>query len=139
MAGGRPAIYDTPEQLKTAIDAYFASLEEDKPFPNLPELCANLGFASRQSFLDYEKRSDEFSCVIKNTRERMFGTKLRLAAQGKLNPTMVIFDAVNHHGCVNTKTENKQNHGGEIVHTHELSTTTQELLQNIQYAPQLTD
>ncbi len=80
--GGRPPIYETPEDLQQAIQTYFDSgvtlrkVEVGKtgakeiieiPVPTISGLCYFLGFDSRQSFYDYEKR-DGFSYTIKRAR-----------------------------------------------------------------------
>ena len=80
--GGRPPMYETPEQLQEAIDRYFKSGIKQKtvivgkapnnyevqiPVPTITGLCIFLGFESRQSFYDNEKR-DGFSYTIKRAR-----------------------------------------------------------------------
>jgi len=80
--GGRPPIYETAEDLQAAIDNYFkegvtkrkveVGKGENKqvieiPVPTITGLCYYLGFESRQSFYDYEKRNG-FSYTIKRAR-----------------------------------------------------------------------
>lgn len=62
--GGRPPIYETPEQLVSAIQAYFDEKVESKGIITVTGLAYSLGFASRQSLHDY-KEKDEFSYIIK--------------------------------------------------------------------------
>jgi hypothetical protein len=96
--GGRPAIYDTEEELSSAIDDYFVYIQgeyEDKtkrvfnPATNeyeeqtdrvwirYPEpatvtgMALFLGFESRQSLYDQSQRSDKFSYVIKRGKMRV--------------------------------------------------------------------
>lgn len=78
---GAPPIFDSPEQLRDKAIEYFESLEselkitgegvdEDIPVPKsitITGLCLWLGFESRQSFYDYEKKP-EFSYIIKRLR-----------------------------------------------------------------------
>lgn len=81
-SGGRPPIFETPEQLQQAIDQYFNSGIKQKkvvvgkgvnkevvtvPIPTITGLCYFIGFESRQSFYDYEKK-DGFSYTIKRAR-----------------------------------------------------------------------
>lgn len=92
-AGGRPPLFSTPEDLQIKIDDYFAYVkgechEEEKiwydkkskehkskekvwdrdPEPlTITGLALYIGFASRQSFYDYEK-DGEFSYAIKRAR-----------------------------------------------------------------------
>jgi hypothetical protein len=77
MKAGAPAKYDTPEELIEAIDRYFESpptkpvvvqgVQVDVPNITITGLAYHLGFESRQSFYDYEKR-DRFSYIIKRAR-----------------------------------------------------------------------
>jgi len=80
---GRKLLFSTPEELQVKIDEYF-----DKPVdtrtvyvgadkmpinvsvPTITGLALFLGFESRQSFYDYEKR-DVFSYTIKKARLRV--------------------------------------------------------------------
>ena len=56
---------DNPEELQELIDEYFADTE--KPIKTITGLCLHCGFASRQSFYDYEKK-EKFSYSIKRAR-----------------------------------------------------------------------
>ena len=69
--------YETPEDLQKAIDEYVSNPPTrksvvngkviDVPSITISGLCYYLGFESRQSFYDYEKR-DGFSYTIKRAR-----------------------------------------------------------------------
>jgi hypothetical protein len=105
--GGRPPMYETPEQLQKKVDEYFVYVKgetETRPSSTVfqghvftkrePEpvtisgLAYYLGFESRQSFYDYEQKP-EFSYIIRKTRlfiESMYEGRL----QGN-NPTGAIF------------------------------------------------
>lgn len=61
--GGRPPHYKNPEDLWDKAMEYFNSVER----PTITRLCLHLGFESRQSFYDFEKR-DGFSYTIKRLR-----------------------------------------------------------------------
>jgi hypothetical protein len=67
--GGRPAHYDTPEQLEAKVKEYFDWCIETKTELAISGLSQYLGFIDRQSMYDYEKRGKEFSCVIKKARQ----------------------------------------------------------------------
>jgi len=67
MHSGRPAIYDTPEQLHKKIHEYVEQKREDQKPLTISGLCLYCGFGSRQSFYDLEKR-EEFSYTIKAAR-----------------------------------------------------------------------
>jgi hypothetical protein len=62
---GRPAKYESAEDLENAIKDYWQNLEKDKP--TITGLALFLGFESRQSFYDYENNG-EFSYTIKKAR-----------------------------------------------------------------------
>lgn len=73
MAGenGRPPVYDNPSDLQQEIDEYFTAVQEKGDIhPTITGLCYAVGFASRQSFYDYEKR-EGFSYTIKRARLRI--------------------------------------------------------------------
>jgi hypothetical protein len=84
MPAGRPPAYKTAEELQDAIDNY---LKTAKP-PTVSGLAYELGFESRQSFYDYEQKS-EFTYTIR--KARLF---MESHYEGKLqgnNPTGSIF------------------------------------------------
>jgi hypothetical protein len=70
---GRPSKINSPEELEAAIDAYFLSLEvkdgADKP-PTMTGLARALGYTSRQSLADNEKKED-YSYLIKDAKARI--------------------------------------------------------------------
>lgn len=76
-AGGAPPFFKTPEELQKAVDEFIQNPptvtvrskdeEYEKPLVTISGLCYKLGFASRQSFYDYENR-DGFSYTIKRAR-----------------------------------------------------------------------
>lgn len=90
---GRPPVFETLEDLEKLIEAYFVYIEGDfewktgsdddgnpkdyKEFTRYPEnasitgLALFLGFESRQSVYDYEKKGDDFSYTIKRARLRV--------------------------------------------------------------------
>lgn len=82
MKVGRPPIFDTTESLQEAIHDYFVNGITYKeviigkspnqelvklPVPTISGLCFHIGFESRQSFYDYEKKP-EFAYTIKRAR-----------------------------------------------------------------------
>ena len=67
-SGGRPAHYATPNELRECIISYEQWCTENGEKKTVTGLCLYLGFSSRSSLDDYEKRSDEFSYVVKRAR-----------------------------------------------------------------------
>ena len=74
MTAGRPAKFNTPEELEEMVNGYFDSLvykdnegiEHYSP-ATISGLALFLGFCSKQSLYDYEKR-EEFSYPVKRAR-----------------------------------------------------------------------
>jgi len=99
--GGRPPIFESPEAMVVKITEYFDSCtlkritdeegEEDVYYGEpltVTGLALYLGFESRQSLYDYEKK-EEFSFIIKKARLTVEnGYEKRLASR---NPTGAIF------------------------------------------------
>src|SRR5689334_8658361 len=82
MPAGRPATFDNPDTLQDEIDRYFEegvtikkviigkapnNYTIDVEVPTITGLCHFLGFESRQSFYDLQKKP-EFSYTIKKAR-----------------------------------------------------------------------
>ena len=116
--GGRPAKFDTPEQMQEAVDAYFDECDNHKatvwkngrlakvsaPEPyTMTALAMALGFESRRSLADYNKKN-KFSPTIKKARMRVEVSveKRMLTSNGVV--AGVIFNAKNNFGWVD-KTE----------------------------------
>jgi len=64
---GQPAFFKTVEELQSSLDEYF----EGKENPTITGLAYHLGFESRQSVYDYEKRNDQFSYTVKRARMKI--------------------------------------------------------------------
>lgn len=64
---GKPPTYETPEQLQEMIDDYFSQSDVKQ---TISGLSFHLGFSSRQSFYDLEKK-EEFTYTIKRARLRL--------------------------------------------------------------------
>ena len=94
--GGRPPIFDTPEDMQILIKEYITNcpdtqmrmfklkdsiLEKLVPCPTITGLVLYLGFCDRQSFYDYEKK-DKFTCTIKTARTFIENVYEKLLQQG---------------------------------------------------------
>jgi hypothetical protein len=119
--GGRPRIIETPEEFEAKAGEYFAELDRanlerfkegggQRP-PTIAGLALHLGFASRQSFYDYENEAG-FSYSVRKTRlrieqhheERMSGN----------SPTGSIFWLKNHDWSDRQELEHTGRGGGPI-------------------------
>lgn len=67
-SGGRPAMYDTPEELMAVVVDFFDYCKREEIKATITGLTLYLGFCSRASLDDYEKRGDEFSYIIKRSK-----------------------------------------------------------------------
>lgn len=67
-AGGRPPVFESPQELEKAVIRYFERCEEKTIKATITGMTLFLGFSSRSSLDDYEKRSDEFSYIIKRAK-----------------------------------------------------------------------
>jgi hypothetical protein len=80
MLNGAPRIYDTPAELARGVVEYFEACHSDGQPLTITGLTIWLGFASRQSFYDYEKEvAQGFSYIAKTARlliENSYETKL---------------------------------------------------------------
>ncbi len=65
---GRPAHYEAPELLATECQAFFDWCMESGTKSTITGLALYLGFCSRSSFDDYEKRSEDFSYIVKRAK-----------------------------------------------------------------------
>jgi hypothetical protein len=109
--GGRPPVFMNPSDMNRKIEEYFEYVQGEyhwecqtdeegrevdrKVWDRFPEaititgLCLFLGFESRQSFYDYEKR-EGFSYIIKRARMRV-ENHYEITAQTAKTPTFQIF------------------------------------------------
>lgn len=131
MAGGRPVIFETPEEFELKVEEYFEYVkgesevvcdsDEDgnpvdrevwirKPEPiTITGLCLFLGFESRQSFYDYEKRQG-FSYIVKKARLRV-ENHYEGSAQYAKTPTFHIFALKNMGWSDKTEIDHKSTDG----------------------------
>ena len=111
---GRPLVFSSVEELEECINRYFNGdmrtkllfnngISQNIPVPTISGLAIFLGFESRQSLYDYEKR-DEFSYTIKRARlfiEREYEEQLQVG-----NTTGAIFALKNMGWKDRTEVEN---------------------------------
>ncbi len=110
-------LYNTPEELQEAVNAYFSvHIEAGGHIPNMEGLTYFLGFADRSEFGRQAERKG-FAPTVKQTRVRIADMKLSAASKGEINATITIFDLVNNHGYVNTRSDNtsKVEHSGSLT------------------------
>ena len=113
---GRPSRYKTPEDMEEAIDTYFESCVPilkrnnegtaivnkagfpvyDLNPPTITGLAIHLGYESRQSIYDNEKKNDEFSYIIKRARLRCENYLEKHGLTGDIPAAMAIFVLKNY-------------------------------------------
>jgi hypothetical protein len=118
--GGRPALFKTPEDLESKVNEFFTMIEKEQELdsnrtPGVAELAYYLGFESRQSLYDYEKRGNKYSYIIKRARlyiEKEYEKKL---SGEKSNPTKWIY-TLNAMGYPKDKTDSRSTRiGGNVI------------------------
>ncbi len=106
---GRPAMYETPDEMQDAIDKYFIENE----IITITGLALWLGFEDRQSLYDYEKKP-EFTCIIKRARLRVENSyEMRLITSQ--SPTGAIFALKNMGWKDKQETEHSGNAGFTVT------------------------
>lgn len=106
-SGGRPAHYSLPEDLRDAVISFFDFCTENNEKATITGLALFLGFASRSSFDDYEKRNDEFSYIIRRA-------KLAVENSYELSGQTIDIFALKNMGWKD-KSESDINHSGSIA------------------------
>lgn len=97
MPTGRPRLYETPEEMEPAIEAYFTECDEgDRPY-TVPGLARALGFADKQSLIDYAGRA-EFSFTIKAAKARIEEQRAEALVTRQSGHVGLIFDLKNNFG-----------------------------------------
>ena len=95
---GKKPKYDNPEQMQKIIDKYFEEQEaKNRPF-TICGLCRVLGFASRQSLLNYQCKP-EFVDTIKKAKLRCEEYQEEQLVIGK-NTAGIIFGLKNNYGWI---------------------------------------
>lgn len=51
--GGRPRLYETPEQFSEAVNAYYEACQSHREPLTLTGLCLHMGFSGRQALFNY--------------------------------------------------------------------------------------
>jgi len=109
---GRVMKYETPKELKQAVDDYFDSCvsndEVTKP-PTMSGLALALGFKSRTSLIDYNNR-DDFADIIETAR-LMVEVSLEEALVSGMPAAGLIFNLKNNFSWKD-KTEQSISHAG---------------------------
>lgn len=105
-AGGRPPAFNNADELWNAAQSYIATVTDNKKKirATISGMAFHLGFESRQSMYDYEKRNEEFSYIIK--RLRLFIESCYESNLYGFSPTGAIF-ALKNMGWKDEITENQ--------------------------------
>lgn len=125
---GRPPMYDSPEELQQGIDKYFKEgvtvkviKDIETPIPTITGLCYFLGFESRQSFYDLEKRAG-FSYTVRKARlfiEKHYEEMLQSGNTIGAIFALKNFDWKDKQEIANTVTFEQPITEVEIIHTNE--------------------
>jgi hypothetical protein len=122
--GGRPPVFKSPEEMEQKIKEYFEYVDkENEPKdgdllthyepPTITGLCLFLGFSDLVSLMDYEKKSEEYSILIKRAKHLVMKQhELRLSGT---TPTGSIFWLKNF-GWKDTQQIDHTNNGTSFNH-----------------------
>ena len=91
--------------LQGKVDLYFEDCEQTGDIPNVLGLCVFMDIC-RDTFAEYAKKS-EYSDTIKKAKDKIYQKKYQFAAKGEMDRTIFIFDCVNNHDMINTRSEQK--------------------------------
>lgn len=97
---GRPLKFNSVEELKDKIEAYFLSLKNDKGEYTRPPTVTGLAVAldtNRETLCNYEEKEDYFD-TIKEAKSRCEAWVEENALLGKANATFSIFNLKNNYG-----------------------------------------
>lgn len=127
MPGGRPAHFETSEELQSKCDEYFIWAENTFTHLTITGLAIFLGFESRQSVYDYSKNG-EFSYIIKTAKLKVEnGYEMGLFGD---KPTGSIF-ALKNMGWVDNQAIDHTSKGESLNATKDLSKLTDDELRTM--------
>lgn len=98
MGGGKPKLWEDPDELEIAVDAYFEEFNgsDAERMPTWAGICYHLGFADKEGFQEYENYGERYSRIVKRARLRFeHDRNVRLLTQN--NVAGSIFDLKNNH------------------------------------------
>lgn len=141
--GGRPRKYDSVEEMKPLIDAYFQDCDEKKEYITndkgqtkiiyepytVSGLCLALDVC-RDTLLEYEKL-EEFSDTIKRAKRRIENWIETKSLNSMINPTVSIFNLKNNFGWKDKTETEISNPDGERFRTEVTHSTDDEIAARI--------
>ena len=125
MAGGRPLLFETPEELGTKVLDYI----QNEKKPTLAGLAYFLGI-DRQTLYNYKERTEFFDIIKKATDYVQYKYEERLIYEG--NPTGVIFALKNMGWSDKQEIEQKTTLKDERIDASKLSDDELRVLAEIQ-------
>ena len=113
---GRAKKYTTPEELQTAIDAYYKDCNTREVPYTIEGLAYALDFIDRTSLLNYEKAKgyEEFFVTVARAKAFVLRCKMEYGIKGDYNAAILKFDLINNHG-MKDKSEQDITSGGEKI------------------------
>lgn len=94
MAGGRPRLFNTVEELEQKIQEFYDYCELKEVPLTFERLAVFIGI-DRKTIYNYEQR-DEFFPALKKVRERIHADIMEKGMSGAINPTFGIFCLKNY-------------------------------------------
>ena len=94
--GGRPPLWDEPEDLQKKIDEFYAYIKETGKPMTIGRFCIFV-WMTRQTYRDYKDNKVRFSCTIKKLVEEILADKEERLIDKETFTPWLIFDLKNNH------------------------------------------
>lgn len=114
MAAGRPPIFQTPDEMQEAIDAFYEECEQKKQHPTVSGLAYALGMTT-EGLRAYGER-DEFSATVKAAKQRVEMAVEQSLLTGR-NATGAIFNLKNNFGWKDKTEQDITSSDGSLMPT----------------------
>lgn len=144
-----PMLWDSPDALQAAIDAYFKAcdgrvvdvydrkakrlVKMNKPVPYTVEgLAETCGFRSRQALMNYQRAPgyEAFHDIIYKAKLKIQRNKIERGLSGDANALITMFDLQNNHGYKNVRAHEVSGpDGGPVKYKHETDISDEELME----------
>lgn len=127
MAGGRPKLFKSLEELEERIEEFYAYCEMNKK-PLTFERLSTFLKVDRKTIYNYEQRDEFFPC-IKAVRDRILADLMEKGMEGQINATFGIF-CLKNYGYADKQEVTSTNVNKNVSLEHLSKDELKELLKN---------